>query len=82
MKECNPCEKPKIALLSNGQMVCTYCPNWLVECEARHLLAMPLNKRREGLEAREKKRGSTGELKEAMTRIHSGKQTKPKLLKR
>lgn len=45
-----------------------------MECEARHLLAMPLAKRREGLAAREQKRGTIDELKKAMTRIHSLRQ--------
>jgi hypothetical protein len=42
-----------------------------VECEARHLLTMPLAARREALAAREKVRGSVEELKAAMERLHA-----------
>lgn len=47
----------------------------MVECEARHLLGMPLADRRKALEAREQKRGTVEELKKAMMRIHSLRQT-------
>ena len=75
MKGCETCERTKTALLSDGRTVCTWCREWMVECEARHLLVMPLAKRREGLAAREQKRGNIDELKKAMTRIHSLRQT-------
>jgi hypothetical protein len=42
-----------------------------VECEARYLLAMPLEARREALAAREKVRGSVEALKAAMERLHA-----------
>jgi hypothetical protein len=46
---------------------------WAIDCEARHLLALPLRKRREALEARERVRGreQVQALKDAMTRIHA-----------
>jgi uncharacterized Zn finger protein (UPF0148 family) len=75
MKECDKCKRMKTASLADGRTVCTWCRAWLVECEARHLLAMPLAKRREALAARETKRGNIDELKKAMTAIHSVRQT-------
>lgn len=75
MTGCDKCERTKTALLSNGRTVCTWCRDWMVECEARHLLAMPLAARREGLAAREQKRGTVEELKKVMARIHSQKRT-------
>jgi hypothetical protein len=52
-------------------MVCTWCRAWLVECEARYLLAMPLYARRQALAAREAARGSVEDLKAAMERLHA-----------
>ena len=75
MTGCDKCERTKTALLSDGRTVCTWCREWLIECEARHLLKMPLAARREGLAAREQKRGSIEELKRVMTQIHSQKRT-------
>jgi hypothetical protein len=45
----------------------------MIECEARHLLTLPLWKRREELDAREKKRGvkSVEQLKAVMASIHT-----------
>ena len=73
--ECGKCERTKTAQLSDGRTVCTWCREWLIECEARHLLKMPLAERRQALAAREQKRGSIEELKRAMTQIHSQKRT-------
>jgi hypothetical protein len=42
-----------------------------VECEARYLLAMPLEARRQALAARQEVRGSVEELKAAMERLHA-----------
>ena len=75
MKECDKCERTKTAQLSDGRTVCTWCREWLIECEARHLLKMPLADRRAALTGREQKRGSVEELKKVMTLIHSQKQT-------
>lgn len=55
--------------LASGAVVCTYCPAWLIECEARELLAMPKAKRIEELRKRELKRGNVDALKKAMTDI-------------
>jgi hypothetical protein len=69
--ECEGCKREKTARLSDGRMVCTWCWAWLIECEARYLLAMPLEARREALAAREKLRGQVEELKAAMQRLHA-----------
>ena len=70
---CDGCEREKTAQLSDGRAVCTWCWDWLVECEARHLLAMPLPERRAALKARERQRGAeqVQALKDAMVRIHA-----------
>jgi hypothetical protein len=60
-----------MARLSDGHMVCTWCRAWLIECEARYLLEMSLEARREALAAREKVRGSVEDLKAAMERLHA-----------
>lgn len=31
----------KTVRLADGEMVCTWCPRWRLECEARAVLAMP-----------------------------------------
>jgi hypothetical protein len=69
--ECEGCERDKTARLSDGRVVCTWCRAWLIECEARYLLEMPLEARREALAAREAVRGSVEELKDAMERLHA-----------
>jgi hypothetical protein len=69
--QCEGCKREKTALLSDGRVVCTWCRAWLIECEARYLLAMPLEIRREALAAREKVRGSVHELKAAMEQLHA-----------
>jgi hypothetical protein len=68
---CEQCAREKTAPLSDGRTVCTWCREWLMECEARHLLTMPLYARRAALAAREKVRGSVEELKAAMERLHA-----------
>lgn len=79
MSKTNPCidctrreEKTNLVLLSSGDKVCTYCDLWKIECEAKHLLAMPLTQRRQELDERVKRRGkqSVDELKAVMLRIH------------
>lgn len=55
--------------LVSGAVVCTYCPAWMLECEARELLKLPKSARIEALKKRELKRGDVTELKESMTRI-------------
>lgn len=58
--------------LHDGRVVGSWSREWMVECEARHLLTLPLWKRRNELEDREKKRGihSVDELKAVMASIH------------
>jgi hypothetical protein len=68
---CEKCTREKTAPLSDGRTVCTWCLAYLVECEARYLLSMPLYARRAALAAREKARGSVEELKAAMERLHA-----------
>lgn len=57
------------ATLNGGTVVCTSCPAWRLECEAREVLAKPLEKRREYLADVEQRRGkqATDELKKAIT---------------
>lgn len=69
---CEGCKREETINLVDGRKVCNYCPAWLVECEARHLLGLPLHKRRERLDARSKTRGeaSVNKLKEVMAAVH------------
>jgi hypothetical protein len=69
--ECEGCKRDKSARLSDGRMVCTWCRDWLIECEARYLMAMPLTERRAAISARDAARGSVDALKDAMKRIHA-----------
>ncbi len=69
--------KPKLpnereVTLVDGSVVSNYSREWMLECEARHLLTLPLWKRREQLEAREKRRGfaSVEKLKAVMQELH------------
>lgn len=39
--------------LVDGRVVCNYCPDWLDECHAREILAMPKERRRVWLFGRE-----------------------------
>jgi hypothetical protein len=59
--------------LHDGRVVGSWSKEWMMECEARHLLTMPLWKRRDELEEREKKRGakSVEQLKAVMASIHA-----------
>jgi hypothetical protein len=58
--------------LVDGSQVCTYCPSWIIECEASFILTFPLNVRRAMLDDREKLRGkdSVEQLKSVMRLIH------------
>lgn len=58
--------------LHDGTWVGSWSEDWRLECEARHLLRMPLAKRREDLEAVERLRGikATLKLKDRMLAIH------------
>lgn len=62
MSECLGCqrledEKTTMVELSTGQKVCTYCPEWMLETEAKALLELPLSERKRLLLAFEAKRG-------------------------
>jgi hypothetical protein len=59
--------------LHDGRVVGSWSREWMLECEAMHLLTLPLWKRREELDAREKKRGvkSVEQLKAVMASIHT-----------
>lgn len=59
--------------LHDGRVVGSWSREWLVECEAQHLLKMPLWKRRDELEERTKRRGtkSVEQLKAVMASIHA-----------
>jgi hypothetical protein len=61
------------AALHDGRVVGSWSREWMIECEAKHLLTLPLWKRREELDAREKKRGvkSVEQLKAVMASIHT-----------
>ena len=63
--------------LHDGRTVGSWSREWLIECEAKHLLSMPLNKRRDQLDARVKQRGakSVDELKAVMASIHAKRKT-------
>lgn len=59
--------------LHDGRVVGSWSREWMTECEARHLLTMPLWKRRDELEERTKKRGakSVEQLKAVMASMHA-----------
>lgn len=40
------CERDKIKHLIDGDLVCSWCPRWRAECEARSVLAMPTKEAR------------------------------------
>jgi len=58
--------------LVDGRVVTRDAEEWRNECMARHVLAMPLEDRREWLAEFEKKHGpeETAHLKSAMTAVH------------
>ena len=77
MSECLGCQRcedetTKMVTLRTGAIVCDTCPEWLIECEARHLLSMPLAERRVALTERQKKRGAPAveALKAVMADLH------------
>ena len=61
--ECVKCDKPRTKGLVVGGDVCSYCPKWREECEARSLLELDLEKRRERLWQIEQKRGAAAAQK-------------------
>ena len=73
-----PREKYEIDVtLHDERVVGSWSREWLIECEAKHLLKMPLAKRRHELDERVKKRGnkSVDELKAVMASIHTKRKT-------
>lgn len=73
-----PREKYEIDVtLHDGRVVGSWSREWLIECEAKHLLTMPLYDRRQALDERTKKRGhkAVDQLKAVMASIHSKKKT-------
>ena len=53
---CQKLENDKYCVtLHTGKIVCNYCHEWLIECEANQILAMPLEERRKFLDQIEKK---------------------------
>lgn len=80
MNKAKPCidctrleEKTNLVRLTSGVKVCSYCELWRIECEAKHLLSLPLSERRDQLDARVKNRGAKAvdELKTVMAEIHA-----------
>lgn len=61
--ECVKCDRPRTKGLVDGRSVCGYCNAWLRECEARSLLALDLNERRERLWQIEQQRGTAAAQK-------------------
>ena len=72
---CQRCEDGPMVTLIDGQKVCDYCPEWKLECEARDLLALPLEKRRNALGKRDQERGkvSTDRLRAVMTAVFNAR---------
>lgn len=77
MSECLGCQRledpgVKLVKLHTGQKVCSYCPEWMLECEANELLEKPLKDRQRTLliyEAQSPKH--VAKLKERMALIFS-----------
>lgn len=71
--QCDTCTREQSITLSSGQQCCSWCRRHLIECEARYLLNLPLQKRREQLDARSKTRGTAAveSLKKVMSDIHA-----------
>lgn len=72
---CQRCEDGPMVTLISGRQVCDFCPEWKLECEARDLLKMPLQKRRDALRRRERERGkaSTDQLRAVMTAVFNAR---------
>ena len=76
MSECLGCqrledESVKLVQLHTGQKVCSYCPEWMLECEANEMLAKPLKQRQRLLLLFEADRPKhVAELKKRMASIH------------
>lgn len=66
---------PSTATLADGRTVPSDSPEWRDECLARHVLAKPLEQRREWLADHEKRHGpdATAALKATLTALHAAK---------
>lgn len=64
---------PSMVTLHDGQVVCSNCPLWAAECEAKRLLTYRLPERREALRERDKIRSGPvmDKLRELMSKIHA-----------
>jgi len=58
---CNLIELQPIKL-RDERTVCSSCPDWRLECEARMILAKPLKERQEWIASLRRKRGDISEL--------------------
>lgn len=67
------CDREKDCDLAGGHTVCSYCPEWMIECEAIDTLNKPLRDRQWFLTDVEKARGfkAADQLKQRMIEIHS-----------
>ena len=67
---CNLIESSAVTL-TDGRVVCSSCPAWRLETEAREVLSKPLEARKAYLEKVEEKRGKAGcdALKAAISEI-------------
>lgn len=54
---CQMCETGAVVKLDDGRVVCNCCPDYLVECEARSLLALPERAREDFFLKAERSRG-------------------------
>jgi hypothetical protein len=60
---CQRCETDPMVTLIDGRKVCSYCPDWRLECEARQVAAMAaLEQRRAYMVEAQKKRGQAAYL--------------------
>lgn len=62
-------------ILHTGEVVCGFCPDWILECEAIELLKMPLAKRRKLMAAFFDVRSEVAmsSLKKRLISLHSKK---------
>lgn len=73
MKTCtDQCDRERTKVMPDGTLVCSWCLQWMLACEARHLLGLPLMQRRIQLDLRDLKRGETAtdQLRKMMVDLH------------
>lgn len=76
---CNQsCKPDKLVRLVSGKEVCTWCPEWARECEAKRLLTYKKAELKEALEKREQVRGKdvTDELRAIMELVSTNTRKK------